>query len=86
MNSCECDKITDKNREGEWSKYASGNDFTESEVAFAKKNWNICGYGFMTTVYKCAKCGQLWGESMAGHGWVNYRKLKNNFEYKTLVD
>lgn len=80
--NCECAKVNNGNRIGVHIKYTSENDFTDSEVYSVKKLWNKVGYGEMTDVYKCSICGQLWGASPTGNGWMSYRRLPQDYEYK----
>lgn len=83
-NKCECSNVNNRNRLGKHFKVADDNDFTEEEVSIVKKLWQSVGSGEMTYVYKCKFCGQLWGASPAGHGWMSYRRLASDYEYKQL--
>lgn len=80
-NICECRKINNGNRVGTFAYYTSENDFIEKEVSKAKKYWVAIGYGEMTDVSRCRVCKQLWGASTAGHGWMTYRRLNEDFEF-----
>ena len=74
-------KVNNGNRVGPFFKYTCENDFIDKEVSKAKKNWVIIGYGEMTDVYRCRVCKQSWGASPAGHGWMAYRRLNEDFEF-----
>ena len=83
-NSCECSKVNKRSRFGEYLNILDDNDFTEEEIKAVKNLWCKVGSGEMTNVYKCKICGQLWGGSPAGHGWMSYRRLASSYEYKQL--
>ena len=84
MSSCDCSIVTNKHRKGSWSEHAVPNDYAEEEVVSAKKHWVEVGKGDMTFVFKCSLCGQLWGQSPAGHGWSSYRRLEGNYEFEAF--
>lgn len=81
-NECECSKVNNGNRIGVHFRVTEDTDFTEEEVKTVKKQWSNVGFSEMTEVYKCTVCGQLWGKSPAGHGWMSYRRLPPDYNYK----
>jgi hypothetical protein len=81
-NECECSKVNNGNRICAHFEFTEENDLTEEEVKNVKKQWSKVSFGEMTEVYKCMVCGQLWGVSPAGHGWMSYRRLPSDYNYK----